>query len=513
MGITVETSQAKELRSPELTSAPVPATHPLDIASAYRRAHRNIRRHWLRDATRLSFLVAADLATYIVLRQVVRAVREGLLGPAAADLVTTLFGEGFLAGYQFAVALVLSLFIAGAYGAGDRRRDTGRVLAGVALAALIVLYQFAWQRPLVLVAVQFAATVIVVGSVFVIVRTLVDLAARRIRKNRPASRAILVMHDGADTEGVQDALGGIRELAVVDTIRLGARSNGDLSKELAQLATVIGRERADTVLLPTDLTAEEFTWAVDVALASGCRLLAGPRTPQAAGIQPRSVWIEGRPMVELTAPSLQAWQLAVKRVIDVVGSAIGLIVLSPLLLGISIWIKLDSPGPVLFSQTRVGARGRTFRMRKFRSMRSDAEELLRTNPELNRLFRENGFKIPAESDPRLSRAGFFLRGTSLDELPQLLNVLAGSMSLVGPRPVEPVELEHAGHHYGTQGLPVFLSAKPGMTGAWAVNGRSSVGYPERAQMELEYIRRWSITSDLFILFRTLPAIVSRRGAH
>lgn len=508
MGITVETNQATQLHTPEPPPTPAPSAHPRNVASAYRRAHRNIRRHWARDATRLAVLIGADLATYVGLRELVRGVREGFLGPAAADLVSTLFGEGFLAGYQFAVALVLSLFIAGAYGAGDRRRDTGRVLSGVALAALIVLYQFAWQRPLALVAVQFAATVVVVGSAFVLVRTLVDMLVRRIRLHRPASRAVLVVHDGADASEVARVMGGIHEMAVVDTIQLGARSNGDLSRELAELAAVIGRERADTVLVWTDLTTQEFTWAVDVALASGCRLLAAPRTPQTAGIQPRSVWIEGRPLLELTAPSLQGWQLAAKRTIDVLGATLGLVVLSPVFVFLGVWIWLDSPGPMFFGQTRLGRRGRPFRCLKFRSMHHDAEAILTSDPALHAAYVENHFKLPAESDPRITRSGRFLRRTSLDELPQLINVLLGQMSLVGPRPIVPDEIEHYGG-----GAPLFLSLKPGITGAWAVRGRSNVGYPDRARVELEYIRGWSVSSDLMILMQTLPAVMLRRGAH
>jgi exopolysaccharide production protein ExoY len=141
-------------------------------------------------------------------------------------------------------------------------------------------------------------------------------------------------------------------------------------------------------------------------------------------------------------------------------------------------------------------------------MRPDAEALLHADPELYTRYVGNDFKLPVDEDSRVTRSGRFLRRTSLDELPQLVNVLLGDMSLVGPRPIVPDEI----HHYGA-GAPLFLSLKPGMTGAWAVNGRSTVGYPHRAHMELEYIRSWTIYSDLRILLHTLPVVVHGHGAR
>jgi lipopolysaccharide/colanic/teichoic acid biosynthesis glycosyltransferase len=219
------------------------------------------------------------------------------------------------------------------------------------------------------------------------------------------------------------------------------------------------------------------------------------------------VWLEGRYLVELTTPALQAWQLGVKRLMDLVGALLALALLSPLLVGIAVAIRLDSPGPILFSQMRLGAHGRRFRCYKFRSMRRDAEALLR-DPALYDEYVRNHFKMPEDRDPRITRVGRWLRRTSLDELPQLVNVLWGDMSLVGPRPIVPAEIRHFG-----AGASLLLSLKPGMTGAWAVSGRSQVGYPDRALLELAYIRTWSIVRDVGILLRTVPTVLRRRGAH
>jgi lipopolysaccharide/colanic/teichoic acid biosynthesis glycosyltransferase len=141
-------------------------------------------------------------------------------------------------------------------------------------------------------------------------------------------------------------------------------------------------------------------------------------------------------------------------------------------------------------------------------MRPDAELVLRRDLNLYRRYVENDFKLPEDEDPRLTRVGRFLRKTSLDELPQFFNVLKGDMSLVGPRPVVEPELKmYKGR------IPTFLSVKPGMTGLWQISGRSHVGFPERAAIDLEYIRHWSLLKDLWLLFMTLPAVLLGRGAH
>jgi exopolysaccharide production protein ExoY len=198
----------------------------------------------------------------------------------------------------------------------------------------------------------------------------------------------------------------------------------------------------------------------------------------------------------------------VKAVMDYVLASIGLVLVSPLMALIVVAVKVDSPGPVFFRQERIGFGGRRFRMWKFRTMRVDAERVLRSNPALFQRYVSGNYKLPLYEDPRVSPLGHFLRRTSLDELPQLFNVLSGEMSLVGPRPVVPPEIAE----YGDK-APIVLSAKPGMTGYWQVSGRSRVGYPERVDLDLYYVANWSLGLDLFILMRTMPAILLQRGAY
>jgi lipopolysaccharide/colanic/teichoic acid biosynthesis glycosyltransferase len=179
----------------------------------------------------------------------------------------------------------------------------------------------------------------------------------------------------------------------------------------------------------------------------------------------------------------------------------------PLGLVIAALVKLTSRGPVLFGQQRVGLCGRHFTMYKFRTMRRDAERVLQDDPALWNDYVANGFKLPAESDTRITPLGRFLRRSSLDELPQVLNVLTGAMTLVGPRPVVPDEVAN----YGDL-RDVYLSVRPGITGAWQVNGRSNVFYPDRVDIDAEYVRDWSVWLDVKILVRTPVAVLSARGA-
>lgn len=195
-----------------------------------------------------------------------------------------------------------------------------------------------------------------------------------------------------------------------------------------------------------------------------------------------------------------------KRFFDFVASLLGLVLLSPLFLILIIVIKIDSKGPVFFIQKRVGKNGKIFGLYKFRTMIVNAEEMIANfTPEQQKEWKEN-FKL--KNDPRITKAGSFLRCTSLDELPQLLNILKGDMSLVGPRPIVETELEWYGEN-----KEKLLSIKPGLTGWWATNGRSGVAYPERCGLELYYVDHKSFSLDIKILFRTIFAVFSSKGAR
>jgi lipopolysaccharide/colanic/teichoic acid biosynthesis glycosyltransferase len=199
--------------------------------------------------------------------------------------------------------------------------------------------------------------------------------------------------------------------------------------------------------------------------------------------------------------------LLAKRCLDIAGASIGLLFTSPVMLAIAVLVTLDSPGTIFFVQTRVGFRGRPFRMLKFRTMREGAEAEKASVAALNQNDDPRLFKIAA--DPRVTRLGRVIRRWSLDELPQLYNVLMGDMSLVGPRPFFESDLDdYEAHHFRR------LTVPPGLTGLWQVSGRSDiVDFEEVVRLDRHYIEHWSLALDLRILARTLPVVASRRGAY
>ena len=199
----------------------------------------------------------------------------------------------------------------------------------------------------------------------------------------------------------------------------------------------------------------------------------------------------------------------IKTIVDYTLTILGVILISPILLFIAAWIYKDSPGPVIFRHIRIGKNGKPFPCFKFRTMCNNADkklqELLANDAEARAEW-EKDFKL--KNDPRITKSGAFLRKTSLDELPQLLNVLRGEMSLVGPRPVIEAELPRYGDF-----LDDYLIVKPGITGMWQVNGRSDTTYDERVQMDSWYVRNWSVWLDFMLLFRTVKAVLAGKGAY
>lgn len=199
----------------------------------------------------------------------------------------------------------------------------------------------------------------------------------------------------------------------------------------------------------------------------------------------------------------------IKYIFDMVLTVVGTICISPILVIIAIWIYKDSHGPVIFKHMRVGKDGKEFPCYKFRSMCVDAkeklEELLKNDP-VARAEWEKDFKL--KHDPRITKSGAFLRKTSLDELPQIFNVLKGEMSLVGPRPIIKAEMKRYGNHIND-----YLMVKPGITGMWQCSGRNDIDYAERVRMDSWYVRNWSVWIDIMLLWRTFKAVFAKKGAY
>ncbi len=198
-----------------------------------------------------------------------------------------------------------------------------------------------------------------------------------------------------------------------------------------------------------------------------------------------------------------------KRIFDVIIASITLIVFLPLFAFVVLLLKLTEPGPVIFRHIRVGQGGRRFACFKFRSMVLDSDKVLKTLLESDPAARKEWDRTQKlANDPRITPVGKFLRQSSLDELPQLINVIRGDMSLVGPRPIVPSELTR----YGDK-LSLYLQARPGITGIWQVSGRNDCGYDRRIEMDANYVRNWRFSTDFVILLRTLGAVLAQRGSY
>jgi len=273
-----------------------------------------------------------------------------------------------------------------------------------------------------------------------------------------------------------------------------------------QLVELLRTHAADAVLLAGPIGPSTMRRVADLALVNHCELLAVMPTEVLAGQEPVVVWSGDSPLVQLAKRPRTRFDARVKRAVDVVAAVAGLVIAAPILALLSTLIVIESPGAPLFRHFRVGRGGKRFGCLKLRTMRADAEDQLRRDPELYAKYVQNHYKLPDDCDPRVTPLGRFLRRTSLDELPQLWNVLVGDMSLVGPRPVVEDELANYGEL-----SDLLLSVRPGLTGAWAVNGRHQVGYPTRCSVELAYVREWNLRLDAHILLRT--AVVLTREAN
>jgi exopolysaccharide biosynthesis polyprenyl glycosylphosphotransferase len=288
-----------------------------------------------------------------------------------------------------------------------------------------------------------------------------------------------------------------RDQSPVETLVLGT---------LDQAAAIVREQQVDEVILALPLNAHERL--VEIVrelqdLAVNVRVV--PDLFDLSFIRTRVEDFEGVPLISLREPVLDPFQQAVKRSFDLVVGSLVLLLALPVMAVVTILIVLDSPGPILYNHKRVGQNGRIFTMYKFRSMIMDAEE---RQGEMVTHTEEGKILFKRRNDPRITRIGHFIRQTSLDELPQLINVLKGDMSLVGPRPELPwlVELYEPWQHKR-------FAVPQGMTGWWQVNGRSDKPMHLHVEEDLYYIQNYSLLLDIIILWRTVGAVFKRRGAY
>jgi exopolysaccharide biosynthesis polyprenyl glycosylphosphotransferase len=401
------------------------------------------------------------------------------------------------------------LIVLGCYGAGDQRRDPRRTFAACALATALPLWTTIWTRGLEVVLLQYMVTTVLVWAGLLLVRLAVDRTVAYVRSvpNEHGKALFVGRADECRRVMGSPAFRQAPDLRPVGFVDASTTPTSGALGSIEEFPRILAASGAEAVLICGYLEDRQLEAVVDSALAGGCEVYSVPRVVELTGVQPIFERREGQPLIHLTAARLSEQQLIVKRVMDVVGAALGMVLLSPLMAVLAVLVKLDSPGPALFSQERVGYGGRRFRMQKFRTMRRGADAEKQAVAHLNHTGDPRLFKIP--NDPRVTRLGVWLRRWSLDELPQLWNVLAGDMSLVGPRPFFESDLaSYEDHHFGR------LGAMPGITGLWQVSGRSDiVNFEEVVTLDNRYVREWSLLLDFQILLRTIPAVLARRGAH
>jgi exopolysaccharide biosynthesis polyprenyl glycosylphosphotransferase len=474
-------------------------------------------------------LFIARLTTQAPLRWKITYVRmtsviDLVCGLVAGLLAYQLRFEGVRArpGWYLALSLVLpfawvlTLLLAGGYDSrfiGVGPDEFRKILnAGLFLTATLAILAYAAK-----IALARGYVLIALPSV-----TTFDLLARyALRKRLHRARRLGACMRRAVVVGYEPVISDIvavlrREpyhgLSVVAACVVGSVESGVIAGipaigGLDGVADVVRSFEADTVAVlacpeMAGYRLRQLAWELektgtDLCVAPALLDVAGPRTT----IRP----IAGLPLLHMDHPEFSGARRVIKAVFDKALAGLALVLTAPLIVLVALIIKADDRGPVLFRQTRVGKDGRSFTVLKFRTMVQDAEQ---RKSELAALNEQRGVLFKIRNDPRVTRSGAWLRRWSLDELPQLVNVLTGDMSMVGPRPALPEEAAMYGDHVRRR-----LAVKPGITGLWQVNGRSDLSWDESVRLDLRYVENWSFVLDLQILWKTSAAVLRGSGAY
>jgi exopolysaccharide biosynthesis polyprenyl glycosylphosphotransferase len=404
---------------------------------------------------------------------------------------------------------LLSLNAVSAYDPGDARRDWQRLLAGTLLATLIIACVTVFPPHVPLAPGELACIAALSFVLLSLGRKLVDQLVRQAYVHGIGlRRAVLVGTLGEVAAAIQE----LRDPRNIDQYVVGHLApdhepDPTALGRLSELPRLLDEHDVQELVLTTGLSPQSVRWVAEACFERGTMLYVFPSVLATVDCRVEPQRIGGCALLQLSPARLEVPSLLVKRIFDLVVASIALVVSIPVMAAIALAIKLDSPGPIFFRQRRVGLGGRTFTMWKFRSMFMDSEGRRDGLAPLNAYGSGRLFKLPR--DPRITRVGRFLRRSSLDELPQLFNVLLGEMSLVGPRPPLPSEVAaYEPHHFER------LTVVPGMTGPWQVGGRNLItDFEKVVRMERAYIHSWSLLLDAKILLRTVRVVLSGEGAY
>jgi exopolysaccharide biosynthesis polyprenyl glycosylphosphotransferase len=455
-------------------------------------------------------LMSADVLSAVALFTFMVFVRFEVLEPDAHwDLA---IGPGTLA-VAYGIAWAGCLWLLGLYRLRTHVTFRGEafgilratILAGLAMFSLFFLLRLDDVSRLFLLLLLISQPALTIASRFALRQLL-----RYMRRRGLMTRQMLIVGAGPEARAFADEVKAHRDLGLEVIGHLSGPHDPESVVRLPVLGTidqiddVLHTRVVDEVALclspedweyvePVTRICEDEGKIVRVSMRALGGMLSGGQYEE----------LGNTPIVTFLYGPDRLIGLALKRVFDIAASAIAIIVLSPLLLGVAMWIRLADGPQVIFTQRRVGLHGRPFMCFKFRSMVRDAEEQFDNIAHLSEI---DGPAFKMEDDPRITRVGRFLRRTSLDELPQLLNVLRGEMSIVGPRPAPPREVALYSIWHRRR-----LMMRPGLTGYWQVIARSNESFDRRAELDLQYIDRWSLWMDVKIILRTIPAIVSQPG--
>ena len=421
-----------------------------------------------------------------------------------------LWREGPAEWLKFAAPITVLVFAqAGLYRVRERRPGAGRILSSLIVVALIVLafgigtgYDFTTSG-LIPTSVVFSA--ITIG----LLRAAYESVSLEVMRAAGIRRRVVLVGEGASLAHLRSTLasassgiayelvGAVSDDSVAGTLRLGGR---------ADLAAVLESIRPDEVILAEAALDESAVLeVVELAHRQGIKVRLAPETTELLVQRGEYVPGHGAPLFELRPPVLTGWDWVLKRAFDLVVATLALVLGLPVWLLIALAVKLDSRGPVFFVDRRIGVGEREFGMLKFRTMVADADAL---QTQLEAANEAEGALFKIRDDPRVTRVGRFLRRLSLDEVPQLVNVLKGEMSLVGPRPLPLRDYRLLEDWHRAR-----YAVLPGMTGLWQISGRSGLGFDDLVRLDFTYLENWSIWLDITIIARTIPAVIMRRGAY
>ena len=469
-----------------------------DIRVTRELANRRFVLSVVRQSLRLISLHALDAAVVLAAALLAGRLTDIPLGQAAASLVAF---------------VLVGLNVRGSYRAGDARRDMQRLATGVLIGLILAALPstISTETPLTRAFLALFGLAALAG--LMIERRVVDAIVHAAYVRGIGLRRAVVVSRADEYRSV---IAGITPHQVgrpaEDQVILGYVTpeigrDADAMGTMLDLDHLLDRHDVSELIVATDLRAETLHEAAEACFARGVRILVLPTASSSRTLWSEPTRVGLMPAYQLHPRRLELPSLVVKRATDLLLASLGLVLAGPLMAFIALCIKLESRGPVFFRQLRTGLGGRHFMMWKFRTMHHDAESRRAEIMHLNAYGDNRLFKLAR--DPRVTRVGRLLRRFSLDELPQIFNILAGDMSLVGPRPPLPSEVQS----YEPRHM-IRLSVVPGLTGPWQVNGRNLItDFEEVVHLEREYIETWSLKSDLEIILRTVFVVLSGKGAY